>query len=56
VPAATRAAGTGDQRAVAREGLLGLGYTALEADELLDGADGERAEDLIANALRTARR
>ncbi len=45
-----------DPRAVAREGLLGLGYSAVEADELLDGASGERAEDLIADALRTARR
>ncbi|MBV9194530.1 MAG: Holliday junction branch migration protein RuvA [Solirubrobacterales bacterium] len=45
-----------DPRAVAREGLIGLGYSAGEADELLDGAPGERAEDLIANALRTARR
>lgn len=43
-------------RAIAREGLLGLGYTALEADELLDGAAGDRPEDLIADALRTARR
>jgi Holliday junction DNA helicase RuvA len=47
---------TEDPRALAREGLLGLGYTALEADELLDGAHGERPEDLIAHALRTARR
>jgi holliday junction DNA helicase RuvA len=45
-----------DPRALAREGLLGLGYTAPEADELLDGAAGERPEDLIASALRTARR
>jgi Holliday junction DNA helicase RuvA len=45
-----------DPRSLAREGLLGLGYTALEADELLDGAEGGRPEDLIANALRTARR
>jgi holliday junction DNA helicase RuvA len=45
-----------DPRAVAREGLLGLGYTVQEADELLDGATGERPEDLIAHALRTARR
>lgn len=44
-----------DPRSVAREGLLGLGYSPSEADELLDGADGERAEDLIATALRTAR-
>lgn len=47
---------TDDPRALAREGLLGLGYTALEADELLDGARGERPEELIAHALRTARR
>jgi Holliday junction DNA helicase RuvA len=45
-----------DPRAVAREGLLGLGYTVQEADDLLDGATGERPEDLIAHALRTARR
>jgi holliday junction DNA helicase RuvA len=45
-----------DPRALARDGLIGLGYTALEADELLDGADGEQPEELIANALRTARR
>jgi Holliday junction DNA helicase RuvA len=45
-----------DPHALAREGLLGLGYSAAEADELLDGAPGERAEDLIAHALRTARR
>jgi len=45
-----------DPRAIAREGLLELGYNAQEADELLEGADGERPEDLIAHALRTARR
>ena len=43
-------------RALAREGLLGLGYSPPEADELLDGVEGERPEDLIAHALRTARR
>ncbi|MGI8428266.1 MAG: Holliday junction branch migration protein RuvA [Solirubrobacteraceae bacterium] len=42
-------------RAIAREGLLGLGYSTLEADELLDRAVGDRPEDLIADALRTAR-
>jgi Holliday junction resolvasome RuvABC DNA-binding subunit len=41
---------------MARDGLLGLGYTAGEADEQLEGAEGERTEDLIAAALRTARR
>jgi Holliday junction DNA helicase RuvA len=45
-----------DPRALAREGLLGLGYTASEVDGLLDGASGERPEDLIADALRAARR
>ncbi|HUA48406.1 MAG TPA: Holliday junction branch migration protein RuvA [Solirubrobacteraceae bacterium] len=50
------APGTDDPRALAREGLLGLGYTPVEADELLDGAEGDRPEDLIAYALRTARR
>jgi Holliday junction DNA helicase RuvA len=40
----------------AREALLGLGYTTAEIDELLDGASGERTEDLIAHALRSARR
>jgi Holliday junction DNA helicase RuvA len=45
-----------DPRAMAREGLIGLGYSAQEADELLDGATGERPEDLIAQALRMARR
>lgn len=45
-----------EPRALAREGLLGLGFGPAEADELLDGAPGDRAEDLIAHALRTARR
>jgi Holliday junction DNA helicase RuvA len=45
-----------DPRSLAREGLLGLGYTMLEADELLDGAPGESAEELIAHALRSTRR
>jgi Holliday junction DNA helicase RuvA len=45
-----------DPKSVAREGLLGLGYTALEVDELLSEASGETAEDLIADALRGARR
>jgi Holliday junction DNA helicase RuvA len=45
-----------DPRIVARDGLIGLGYSPVEADELLDGAEGERPEELIAYALRTARR
>ncbi len=47
---------TDDPHALAREGLLELGYSGAEADQLLDGADGERAEDLIANALKAAAR
>jgi Holliday junction DNA helicase RuvA len=45
-----------DPRTLARAGLLELGYSAQEAEGLLDGVEGERAEDLIAAALRTARR
>src|SRR5437763_345318 len=45
-----------DPLAIAREGLIGLGYSAAEADELLDGAAGEAPEELIADALRSARR
>jgi holliday junction DNA helicase RuvA len=45
-----------DPRAIAREGLLGLGYTPAEVDSLLDRAAGDGAEELIANALRTASR
>jgi Holliday junction DNA helicase RuvA len=44
-----------DPRTLAREGLVGLGYSVQEADRLLDGASGETPEDLIAHALRTAR-
>ena len=45
-----------DPLSIAREGLIGLGYAPAEADALLDRADGERPEDLITSALRTARR
>ena len=44
-----------DPRTLAREGLLGLGFTPQEADGLLDQAGGETPEDLIAGALRAAR-
>ena len=39
-------------RAQAREGLLGLGYTPQEVEQLLDAAAGETAEELISSALR----
>jgi holliday junction DNA helicase RuvA len=42
-------------RALAREGLLALGYDGVEAEELLRGLEGDSAEQLIADALRTAR-
>jgi Holliday junction DNA helicase RuvA len=45
-----------DPQAVAREGLIGLGYSPAEADELLEGVTGEQPEELIAGALRMARR
>jgi Holliday junction DNA helicase RuvA len=45
-----------DPRMLARDGLLGLGFTPQEADKLLDGAKGETTEDLIAEALRGARK
>ncbi len=47
---------TDDPQTIAREGLLGLGYSAQEVDRLLEGVSGERPEDLIAAALRSARR
>ena len=45
-----------DPRALAREGLVGLGFSPQEAEKLLDGAPGDSPEALIAHALRGARR
>ena len=42
-------------RALARDGLLELGYAPGEAEELLRDADGDSAEELIAHALSFAR-
>jgi len=42
-------------REEAREGLLGLGYTPVEAERLLGAAEGETAQELLAAALRSAR-
>jgi Holliday junction DNA helicase RuvA len=47
--------GEDDPRALAREGLVGLGFSPQEADALLRAAPGETPEDLIAAALREAR-
>jgi Holliday junction DNA helicase RuvA len=46
---------TDDPVALARQGLLGLGFDAREIDVLLDKAEGETPEALIAEALRAAR-
>jgi holliday junction DNA helicase RuvA len=46
--------GEGDPRALARDGLVNLGYAPLEAEQLLDGVEGSEAEDLVAAALRKA--
>jgi Holliday junction DNA helicase RuvA len=45
-----------DPRLLARDGLVGLGFSPQEAESLLDGAPGDTPEDLIAHALRGARR
>lgn len=44
-----------DPRTMARQGLIGLGFSAEEADALLDGAGGDTPEELIGEALRAAR-
>jgi Holliday junction DNA helicase RuvA len=52
--AAIVAAEEGDARSLARDGLVNLGYQPLEAEQLLDGLEGEDAEELLAGALRKA--
>ena len=54
VEIATAAAERGDARSLARDGLVNLGYQPLEAEQLLDGLEGEDAEQLLAGALRKA--
>jgi holliday junction DNA helicase RuvA len=44
-----------DPRAIAREGLIGLGYSPQEVESLLDGLVGDTPEELISEALRAAR-
>jgi len=44
----------GDARALARDGLVNLGYAPLEAEQLLEGVDGSEPQDLVAAALRKA--
>lgn len=43
-----------EPRLLAREGLVNLGYSLVEAERLLDGADGDGPEELIGIALRRA--
>jgi Holliday junction DNA helicase RuvA len=45
-----------DPRRLARDGLVELGFSVVEADELLRDAPDDTPEALIANALRTARK
>jgi holliday junction DNA helicase RuvA len=52
--AAIVAAEEGDARSLARDGLVNLGYQPLEAEQLLDGLEGDDAETLLAGALRKA--
>jgi Holliday junction DNA helicase RuvA len=54
-PGAIAASRAQSPRALARAGLLELGYGAAEADELLGEAAGGTPEELIAQALRSAR-
>ena len=49
---AVAAAGAGDARMLARDGLVNLGYAPLEAEQLLDGIEGSEPQELVAAALR----
>jgi holliday junction DNA helicase RuvA len=42
-----------DPRALAREGLLNLGYSLPEVEKLLSGARGESPEEIVQSALRS---
>jgi Holliday junction DNA helicase RuvA len=44
-----------DPRSLAREGLVELGFTIEEADQLLASTEGDTPEDLLQQALRAAR-
>jgi holliday junction DNA helicase RuvA len=54
VESAIVAAEEGDARSLARDGLVNLGYQPLEAEQLLEGLEGDDAESLLAGALRKA--
>ncbi|HEX6455498.1 MAG TPA: helix-hairpin-helix domain-containing protein, partial [Solirubrobacterales bacterium] len=44
----------GSARTLARDGLVNLGYAPLEAEQLLDGVEGDEPQELVAAALRKA--
>ncbi len=44
-----------DPRVIARDGLVGLGYTPQEADGMLDAVIGDTPEELIGEALKAVR-
>jgi holliday junction DNA helicase RuvA len=46
--------GEDSPRALARDGLVNLGYAPLEAEQLLDGVEGDEPQELVAAALRKA--
>jgi Holliday junction DNA helicase RuvA len=54
VESAILVAEEGDARSLARDGLVNLGYQPLEAEQLLEGLEGDDAEVLLAGALRKA--
>ncbi len=54
VEVALAAAEDGDARALARDGLVNLGYAPLEAEQLLEGLEAAEPQELIAAALRKA--
>ena len=56
VPIAAAPGADADPRLLARDGLVGLGYTLVEAESLLEGATGETPEELIGEALRRGAR
>ncbi|MFL5897503.1 MAG: Holliday junction branch migration protein RuvA [Solirubrobacterales bacterium] len=44
----------GSARTLARDGLVNLGYVPLEAEQLLEGLEGDEPQELVAAALRKA--
>jgi Holliday junction DNA helicase RuvA len=47
-------AAEGDERSMARDGLVNLGYTPIEAERLLESVEGDDAAEMISAALRSA--